>query len=111
MPPSVRDGAFYVRIAGPDGELQDYRIAYTFGVEPLQQYLLEMPDGKIQAVSVAWDSRSADEGGQRWFHLYPDEIITHDDPLHWTGAFQNWNSRCASCHSTNLRKNFDAESS
>src|SRR5574337_1015029 len=27
---------------------------------------------------------------------------------HWTGVNQNWNFMCAECHSTDLRKNFDA---
>ena len=31
----------------------------------------------------------------------------HDDPLHWTGPFQNWNYMCAECHSTELRRGFD----
>ncbi|MFZ1641405.1 MAG: tetratricopeptide repeat protein [Candidatus Contendobacter sp.] len=102
-----RDGKFMARTDGPDGKLQDYEIAYTFGVYPLQQYLIGFPDGRYQALGIAWDSRSQDQGGQRWFHLYPDQNITHRDPLHWTGAQQNWNYMCAECHSTNLRKNYD----
>ena len=96
-----------VRTEGPDGKLKDYEIKYTFGVEPLQQYLIEFPGGRLQALSVAWDSRPTDQGGQRWFHLYPDEKITHDDELHWTKPNQNWNSMCAECHSTHLEKNYD----
>jgi hypothetical protein len=33
-----RDGKFLVRTDGPDGELREYEVAYTFGVTPLQQY-------------------------------------------------------------------------
>src|SRR5690606_37659487 len=34
-----RDGErFMVRTDGPDGQLQDFEITYTFGVAPLQQY-------------------------------------------------------------------------
>jgi tetratricopeptide (TPR) repeat protein len=104
-----RDGKFFVRTDGPDGELQDYEIIHTFGVRPLQQYLIEFPGGRLQALSLCWDSRPAEEGGQRWFHLYPDEAIRHDDPLHWTAPSQNWNYMCAECHSTNLRKGYDLE--
>ena len=68
---------------------------YTFGVYPLQQYLIEFPDGRIQALSIAWDSRPQEQGGQRWFHLYPNEEIRHDDILHWTGLNENWNFMCA----------------
>ena len=103
-----RDGKHYVNTDGPDGKLQDYEIKYAFGVRPLQQYLIEFPGGRMQALSIAWDSRPKAQGGQRWFHLYPGQNIRAGDPLHWTGIGQNWNFMCAECHSTQLAKNFDA---
>ena len=103
-----RDGEkFMVRADGPDGALHEYPIAYTFGVYPLQQYLIAMPGGRLQALGIAWDSRPKDQGGQRWFHLYPDQQLKPGDPLHWTGRDQTWNYQCADCHSTNLQKNYD----
>ncbi|MCM2319172.1 MAG: tetratricopeptide repeat protein [Pseudomonas sp.] len=105
-----RDGRFFVRTDGVDGKLTELEIRYTFGVEPLQQYLVEFPDGRLQALSIAWDSRPASAGGQRWFHLYPDEQVDHRDELHWTRPAQNWNHMCADCHSTALRKGYDAQS-
>jgi Tfp pilus assembly protein PilF len=102
-----RDGKFFVNTDGPGGKLEDYEIKYTFGVFPLQQYLIEMPGVRFQALNIAWDARPKEQGGQRWFHLYPKERITHDDELHWTRPAQNWNFMCADCHSTNLRKNYD----
>ena len=104
-----RDEAFFVRTEGENGELNDYRIAYTFGASPLQQYLIQFPGGRLQTLGVAWDARPRSEGGQRWYHLYPDEDVSPEHPLHWTGPEQRWNSRCAECHSTNLRKNYDPE--
>ncbi len=104
-----RDGKFFAHTDGPDGELRDYEIAYVFGVDPLQQYLIEFPGGRLQALSVSWDSRPEREGGQRWFHLHPDDPIPYGDVLHWTGPNQNWNFMCADCHSTGLQKNYDAE--
>ena len=101
-----RDRAFMVRTDGPDGKLADYEIKYTFGVEPLQQYLVEFPGGRMQALGIAWDTRPRAEGGRRWFHLYPGEKVTHEDELHWTRAAQNWNLQCAACHSTDLHKNY-----
>ncbi|MGV7228772.1 MAG: tetratricopeptide repeat protein [Nitrospirales bacterium] len=98
---------FLVQTDGPDGTLADYEITYTFGVTPLQQYLIEFPGGRYQALGIAWDARPQEEGGQRWFHLYPNEKIAHDDELHWTGPNQNWNYMCAECHSTHLQKNYD----
>jgi mono/diheme cytochrome c family protein len=103
-----RDGKFMVRTDGPDGQLTDYPVTYTFGVKPLQQYLIAFPGGRYQALSIAWDSRPKGEGGQRWFHLYPKDKMDHTDQLHWTGRYQNWNMQCAECHSTNLKKGYDA---
>jgi predicted CXXCH cytochrome family protein len=103
-----KDGKFFVETDGPDGKLAAFEVKYTFGVDPLQQYLIEFPDGRLQALSIAWDSRPKEKGGQRWFHLYPNEQIKHDDVLHWTRLNQNWNFMCAECHSTGVRKNYDA---
>ncbi|MDT4290350.1 tetratricopeptide repeat protein [Methylomonas sp. MO1] len=103
-----QNGRFLVNTDSPDGKLADFEIKYVFGVTPLQQYLIELPGGKLQALSIAWDSRSKDQGGQRWFHLYPNEKIDHTDELHWTRRSQNWNFMCAECHSTHLQKNYDA---
>ncbi len=96
---------FMVNTDGPDGRLADFEIAYTFGVEPLQQYLIAMPGGRLQALSIAWDTNE-----KRWFQLYPDEAIGHEDRLHWTRAGQTWNLMCADCHSTNLKKAYDSAS-
>ena len=104
-----KDGKFLVETDGPDGKLAVFEVKYTFGVDPLQQYLVEFPDGRLQVLALSWDSRPQDQGGQRWFHLYPDEEIKHDDVLHWTRLNQNWNFMCAECHSTGLRKNYDAK--
>jgi predicted CXXCH cytochrome family protein len=104
-----KGGKFFVETDGPDGKLSTFEIKYTFGVDPLQQYLIEFPDGRIQALSIAWDTRPKDRGGQRWFHLYSNENIRHDDILHWTKLNQNWNFMCAECHSTNVHRNYDAD--
>jgi len=104
-----RDGEFRVSTDGPDGVQGEFVVTQTFGADPLQQYLIEFDDGRVQVLSVAWDSRPADQGGQRWFHLYPDESIDYRNPLHWTGVYQRWNSMCADCHSTNLIKGYDPE--
>ena len=103
-----RDGKFVVRTDGPDGKLGEFEVRHTFGVHPLQQYLIELPGGHVQALSIAWDTRAKEQGGQRWFHLYPNERIGHTDELHWTQRQQNWNFMCSDCHSTEVRKNFDA---
>jgi tetratricopeptide (TPR) repeat protein len=105
---ATRDGRYVVRTDGADGALQDFEVAYTFGVEPLQQYLIALPGGRLQALGIAWDSRPRTDGGQLWFHLYPNEAADHRSVLHWTRFSQNWNLMCAECHSTDLRPNYDA---
>ena len=105
-----RDGRYWVRTDGPDGAPNDFEVKYTFGVFPLQQYLVALPRGRLQALPLAWDTRPASDGGQRWFHLYAGQRIAPGDPLHWTGREQNWNFMCADCHTTALRKNYDASS-
>jgi hypothetical protein len=74
--------------AGAPAMLGDFEIKYAFGVTPLQQYLIEFPGGRYQPLGIAWDARPKSAGGQRWFHLYPNERIDHKDPLHWTGLYQ-----------------------
>ena len=100
---------YWVNTENDQGERVDYKIDYTFGFEPLQQYLIAFPGGRYQALQVCWDSRPAEDGGQRWFHLYQDEAIPPEDELHWTRRHFNWNFMCADCHSTDLHKNFDPQ--
>lgn len=104
-----KDDKYYVNTDGAEGTLKDFEIKYVFGVAPLQQYLIEFPGGRLQALGIAWDSRAKDQGGQRWYHLYPDEQVTYKDRLHWTKADQNWNYMCADCHSTNLQKKYNSD--
>lgn len=105
-----KNNKFMARTDGPDGKLHEYEIKYVFGVTPLQQYLVELDNGRLQALTIAWDTRDVKQGGQRWFHLYPDEEITYKDELHWTRTNLNWNTMCAECHSTNLEKNYNSAS-
>ena len=95
---------YFVFTEGPGGEMAEFEVRYTFGIEPLQQYLVPFPGGRLQTLPIAWD---ADE--QRWFDVYPDTTFATDDWLHWTRNGQNWNGMCAECHSTNLQKNYDPE--
>jgi tetratricopeptide (TPR) repeat protein len=100
-----RDGKFLVQAEGPDGALHEYEIAYTFGIRPLQQYLVPFPGGRLQCLSAAWDTER-----KRWFFVYPGrDDIPPDDWLHWTRPGQNWNTMCADCHSTAVQKRYDVE--
>ncbi|ADP72737.1 cytochrome C family protein [Rhodomicrobium vannielii ATCC 17100] len=103
----MREPSAWARLDGANGKKADFPVAFTLGVFPLQQYLVPFSGGRLQALPFAWDSRPASEGGQRWFSLYPEAGIKPGDALHWTGRNQTWNSMCADCHSTGLRKNHD----
>ncbi|WP_437586092.1 multiheme c-type cytochrome [Sorangium sp. So ce1000] len=103
-----QDGKYWVTTDGPDGQLHRYEVLYTFGVEPLQQYLVAGPGGRLQALPFAWDARPRARGGQRWYHLHERESVRAGDVLHWTAASQNWNHMCAECHSTHVTKGYDA---
>jgi hypothetical protein len=88
-------GRSMVRTEGPDGHPHDYDVAYTFGIDPLQQYLIRLPGGRMQAFGLAWDTRPRDQGGQRWFDLYPGQTLHAGDRLNWTGRDQTWNYQMA----------------
>ena len=96
--------SFFVNTEGPDGKMADFRVKYTFGLEPLQQYLMELPGGRLQPLGIAWDSPK-----KRWFHLLPNETLPPGDILHWTGRYQTANTMCLVCHTTGFQKGYDVK--
>jgi len=112
-----RDGSrFMVHTEGPTGEMQDFEVKFVFGVTPLQQYMVEFDRtedmqpheiSRVQVLRISWDTNR-----KRWFYLRPPDVkdkLEPDDPLHWTGIAQRWQTMCADCHSTNLQRNFDPQ--
>ncbi|MFK7899003.1 MAG: cytochrome c3 family protein [Myxococcota bacterium] len=97
---------FWVELVEGRSPARRLRVEYTFGVSPLQQYLVERERGRFQALPAAWDARPKSEGGQRWFSLNEGAEAPVGDALHWDALAYNWNSQCASCHSTALKKNY-----
>ena len=95
---------FFVRIKEINGSEADYKIAQVFGVTPLQQYLVDFPNGKKQVLRVSWDTLE-----KKWFHQYAGDRISQTDWMHWTNGAQNWNTMCAECHSTNLKRDYVVE--
>lgn len=96
------NGKFYVNTDGRDGKNHDYEILYAFGFTPLQQYIVKFPDGHYQCLRTAYDTKK-----NKWFDLYPDFKIIHEEWLHWSRGGENWNTMCSDCHSTNVKKNYD----
>jgi tetratricopeptide (TPR) repeat protein len=103
-----RDGKFFVYTAGVAGKMSEFQITHTFGVRPLQQYLVPFGKGKYQCLPIAWDTIK-----KRWFDMagmvYRAEDLKPDSWFYWTNQAQNWNGMCAECHSTNLQKNYYPE--
>jgi predicted CXXCH cytochrome family protein len=104
-----RGGKFFVFTEGPGGKMAEFTVSHTFGVRPLQQYLIPFENGKYQCLPIAWNTVD-----KKWFHMagmvYKPEDLEPGNWLYWTNQAQNWNSMCAECHSTNLQKNFDLAS-
>lgn len=95
---------FFINTEGEDGKNHDFEVKYVFGYKPLQQYLVQFPRGRLQVPRLSWDVDK-----KKWFNQYAGQKIASHDWLHWTGNSQNWNTMCASCHSTNLHKNYDTQ--
>ncbi len=96
---TTQDGEYWIETDGPDGKLQRYRLRYTVGVRPLQQYLVETDGGRLQALDLVWDV-----GERKWLHLYPDSDVSAGNGLHWTGTYKNWQGRCARMPPNRLRQ-------
>lgn len=106
---SRRGEKFLATISFPGNKAaaEQFEVLYTFGIAPLQQYLVETEPGRLQALPWAWDARAEAEGGGRWYHLYEGDTVPPGDRLHWKNPLQNWNGMCADCHSTGLARNYD----
>ena len=99
----LRNAEYWVNTPGTDGKNADFKVAYTFGIAPLQQYLIQVGEGRLQALGIAWDTEK-----QRWFHLYAGQGVSFKNPLHWSKPSQNANFMCVECHTTGYKRNFDA---
>ncbi|BHH85894.1 tetratricopeptide repeat protein [Desulforhopalus sp. 52FAK] len=96
---------YFVETEDGDGVVERFEITHTFGVYPLQQYLIPFNGGRLQCLNIAWDDKK-----KVWYRLPPYEVDGPSDWLHWTKGGQNWNGMCAECHSTTLQKNYDKKS-
>jgi predicted CXXCH cytochrome family protein len=105
---SMSGNSYWVQLENEKGKVRAYKIAYTFGWHPLQQYLVQVEAplgeglGTLQCLPWAWDIEK-----ERWFHLFVSENPKPGESIHWTGWAQNWNHMCADCHVTSYQKNFD----
>ncbi|MEK0451210.1 MAG: hypothetical protein RL088_3478 [Verrucomicrobiota bacterium] len=100
---SVKDGRYVVETVGFDGKKEPYSVARVVGNDPLRQFVVERPGGRFQTLEVAFDPHKGE-----WLNVYGNEDRQSGEWGYWTGRGMNWNTMCASCHNTRLRKNYDA---
>jgi predicted CXXCH cytochrome family protein len=98
----MKDGKYFVETDGASGKLETFEVRYAVGHRPLQQYLVETTNGRLQVLDIAWDVNA-----RKWFHLYPGQDLPAGDGMHWTGTYKNWQARCATCHQTGFDKAYD----
>lgn len=79
-----------------------FRVEAVIGVLPLRQFLVSFPGRRWQTLEASYDPRS-----NEWFSVYAHEVRQPGEWGHWTGRGMNWNSMCASCHNTRVRKNYN----
>lgn len=53
---------FLVETDNQVGNLEVFHVAYTFGWEPLQQYVVKFSDGYMQVLPNSWDVKK-----QEWY--------------------------------------------
>lgn len=79
-----------------------YAVERVIGVDPLRQFLTPAPGGRLQTLEASYDPHK-----NEWFNVYGTEDRRLGEWGHWTGRGMNWNSMCAACHNTRVRKNYD----
>ncbi|MGX9993590.1 multiheme c-type cytochrome (plasmid) [Rhizobium sp. Z1P35] len=99
-----RDGHFFVNTEGADGGQAEFKVKYTFAYEPLQQYLVDIGGGRLQALDIAWDTAKG-----QWFWLGDGTPTKPGSTYHWTGPFYRWNRTCIDCHSTDPQAKFQPQ--
>ncbi len=94
----------FVEVQGASGKLERLGPVRWIGVDPLRQLLIQGEAGRLQALDVAYDPAKRD-----WFSIFGNEQRQPGEWGHFTGRGMNWNSNCASCHNTDLRKGYQPE--
>src|SRR4051812_44377288 len=100
---STNQGLFQIVTAGLDGSIKPFTPERVIGVEPLRQFMIPSSGGRFQVTELAYDPNHTN-----WFDVYGQEDRRPGEWGHWTGRGMTWNSMCASCHNTRLRKHYDS---
>lgn len=95
-------GQFQIVTLGLVSNSQPFIVERVIGDSPLIQFLTPFPGGRYQVQEASYDVKS-----NQWFYVYGDDLRFPGEYGHWTGRGMNWNSQCAQCHNTRLKKNYD----
>jgi tetratricopeptide (TPR) repeat protein len=93
---------YSITAIGLSGQPEVHAVGRVLGNDPLRQFLTGAPGGRWQAMTAAYDPHR-----QEWFDVFGQENRQPGEWGNWTGRGMNWNSMCAACHNTQLRKNYD----
>ena len=99
----AKGGKYQIVTLGFGTNAEPYRVDRVIGQDPIRQFLTPAPGGRWQVQEAAYAPQS-----NQWFDVYGDEDRRPGEWGHWTGRGMNWNSRCAGCHNTRVKKNYDA---
>lgn len=98
----VSGGRFEIEAPGPSGRAATFVPARLIGVSPLWQLLIPYAGGRLQVTEAAYEPAKGE-----WFDVFGEEDRKSGEWGHWTGRGMNWNSMCAACHNTRLRKGYE----
>jgi tetratricopeptide (TPR) repeat protein len=99
---SAEGEKYQITAVGLSGRPETHAVVRVIGVDPLRQFLVAGGNGRMQAMEASYDPAK-----NEWFNVFGNEDRQPGEWGHWTGRGMTWNSMCASCHNTRLRKNYD----
>jgi predicted CXXCH cytochrome family protein len=99
----LQNGIYQIVTLGFKTNIEPYRVERVIGHDPVEQFLTAADNGRWQVQEISYNPNS-----NHWFDVYGNENRQPGEWGHWTGRGMNWNSQCAECHNTDLKKNYDA---
>lgn len=96
------DGLAKILTLGFGNKRETYPVVRIIGNDPLRQFLVPGPGNRLQTMDISYDPHQ-----KELFNVFGDEVRNPGDWGAWTGQGMNWNSMCAACHNTRLRKHYE----
>jgi tetratricopeptide (TPR) repeat protein len=96
-------GTSTLQTPGFENQDQPWKVERVIGHHPLRQFLIAAERGRLHATEACWDPVK-----NEWFNVFGNEDRKPGEWGHWTGRGMSWNTMCAGCHNTRVRKNYDS---